>query len=356
MSNVRLFLSILIFFLFFLFPKKVLAQVVINEFQIGPSSDQWIELFNKGEDSENLSGWVIDDNGGSSGIYTIPSDTYLLPGKCISFKGTFNWNVSSQDIVRLIQPSGVIESYSYSKSPGDYVSIGRVVDGMGDLVILSSQSRDKYNSSGESCVVIVESSTPSPTPAPTQTSYKAVYKINTSKDNNGSSISSVEIYVDGEYTHHRDDEILEFFNGHECYSGIECGLGIHTVSLRKTGYISWEDTEDFTSGMNLEVNPVLEVIQTPTPTPKTSSTPTPKPTSIKIGTVRGELISTDSGSFDFSDILGVGSVSGEEEEDISESKAKLFLPILIIALGIGFITFAIFSIIRNAKRKDLEAC
>ncbi len=358
--TISFIVSLFIFLLFMTINTKVKGQVVINEFQLSPSNEQWIELYNKGEDSENLSGWIIDDNGGSSGVYTIPSDTYLLPNKCLSFKGTFNWNVSSQDIVRLIQPSGVFESYSYLKSPGDYVSIGRIVDGDGDFTILGLQSRDKYNSNGESCLMPV--STPSPLPSPiltpsptiSPTSPKAVYKINQPKDNDGNDLSSVKIYVDGNYTHHEDEEVLQFFDGHKCSSDVLCGLGTHTISLKKDGFSTWEDTQDLLAGVNLEVNPVLDKLSTalPTASPTVSpiSTKTPKPTPTKTPSPT-DVAASESAVLGIHESFLKTTDPSQEAIQKSEGKAPI-LPIILVFAGLCFIAIPIFSIIKNGQKSS----
>lgn len=265
----------------FIFPQELTAQVVVNEFQISPSSAQWIELFNKGGDAD-ISGWIIDDSAvGSSSKFTIPSGTILVSGKCMSFENdNFNWNTATSDSVRLLSGSSVVEEYPYLASPGVNISIGRAIDGEGGLIILANQSRDKYNSSSLSCLA----PTPTPSPTPIQTSSKAIYKINKPKDDASNELASVQIYVDGEYIHHEDDETLEFYSGHECYSGVNCSLGIHSISIRKIGYSNWGETNDFQAGMSLEVNPILnkQTTASPVPTPTKTSTPiptkTPKPT------------------------------------------------------------------------------
>jgi len=162
---------LLALFLCLFFPPRALAQVVINEFQLSPSSDQWIELYNKGDGLVDISGWVVDDKeGGSSKTFVIPNGSILLSKKCISFEsGNFDWNTASADEVRLISPN-MAESYPYSSSPGNNISIGRVTDGEGDLLVLSTQTRDKYNLSGENCLAPTPTPTPTVTPTPTATS------------------------------------------------------------------------------------------------------------------------------------------------------------------------------------------
>ncbi|MBI2268123.1 MAG: lamin tail domain-containing protein [Candidatus Blackburnbacteria bacterium] len=76
---------------------------VINEFFSSGSND-WIELYNPRADPIDLSGWKLDDNGGTSAVYTfgsvtIPAGGFVLQG------GTFGLN-NDGDTVRLIDSSG----------------------------------------------------------------------------------------------------------------------------------------------------------------------------------------------------------------------------------------------------------
>ena len=150
--------------LFLIFPSKSLAQVVINEFQVKPNN--WIELYNKSDNVVDISGWIIDDGGGSE-KYIISSNVLLNGKKCISFQsGNFNWNPSSSDDVKLFDSqNNLLESFHYESAPDNDVSIGRLIDGEGDLVILTSGSRDSLNFTNESCL----QPTPTPTSTPTQT-------------------------------------------------------------------------------------------------------------------------------------------------------------------------------------------
>lgn len=152
--------------LFLIIPSAIFAgDVVINEFQIEPSNSQWVELYNKGESSVDLSGWIIDDDGGSQ-KYTINTGVSLSSKKCISFQsGNFNLNTASSDSARLIVNSEVMDSYSYSNSPGNSISFGRSSDGGDTWITFNNPSRDKLNSTGEVC--LVPSPTPSLTPMPT---------------------------------------------------------------------------------------------------------------------------------------------------------------------------------------------
>ena len=199
-----------------LFIPPVLASVVINEFQVKPSgSSQWIELYNNGGGSEDISGWVIDDEGSPDSKYTIASGTVLYASTCLSFQsGKFYWNPSSSDSVRLISGDNVVDKYTYSKSPESGVSFGRDPDGTGSFVSFTSPTRDHLNSSGLSCLAsatptpsptttpipipsptAAPTATPTPTPTPTPVSYPSgIYLTEFMPNSNSGEKEWVEIY------------------------------------------------------------------------------------------------------------------------------------------------------------------
>lgn len=342
----------LVLMLVFIVVGKINAQVVINE--VSPASNpEWVEIYNTGSSEISLKEYSINFGIDSQTLYFCDSEQISGNAYKLIYL-EYSWLSNSGDVVSFrngddeIDLIGYGTGYTLSK-PSSTSSITRNPDGS------SSWSLNTITTpQGDIVSFNCPTTTPSTTPTPETRSVKAVYNINTPKDGNGTNLNGVQIYVDGNYIHHEDDEALEFFNGHECYSGVECSLGIHTVSLRKSGYISWEDTRDFVSGINLEVNPILEITKTTTPTPTVSPTMTPKPSPIRTATVSANLMSSESGIINIPDVLGTENSSNEDRENTRRFNAKIILPILIIILGICFITFAISSIIRNAKRKDLE--
>lgn len=198
-------------------------------------------------------------------------------------------------------------------------------------------------------------------PGPAQTSSKAVYKINKSKDDAGSELTSVQIYIDGQYIHHVDDEILEFYLGNECYLGVGCDFGNHTISLRKDGYSNWEETRDILAGMSLEVNPILNKQTTASPTPTSSPTImpnlTPRPTGSP--TPLPGLATLASASDEAEAVLGTASamtvdLTPEPVSSVNNKNKIPFLPFVLIFTGVGFIAFSVFSIIKSAKKDYTE--
>jgi 5-methylthioadenosine/S-adenosylhomocysteine deaminase len=105
-------------------------KVVINELRAGSSG--WIELYNYGAASVDVSGWKVDDvaNGGASPKSIGPA-VILPPGGylAVAFSGI---NASSLDAVRLVKASGVeVDSHSnfYGGSSIAGKCFGRVPNG-----------------------------------------------------------------------------------------------------------------------------------------------------------------------------------------------------------------------------------
>jgi hypothetical protein len=143
------------------------SDVVINEFQVEPNSEQWVELYNKGTNIVDVSGWVIDDNGGSE-KYIIPTDTKIDPAGFKVFESSkFNLNTASEDTIRLLQNDIEIDSFSYEESPGSGISFGRDADGTGTWFTYNLSTKDTTNNSSTP----LPTATPIPTPTfePTHT-------------------------------------------------------------------------------------------------------------------------------------------------------------------------------------------
>lgn len=344
-----------------IFPAQISAQVLINE--VSPvSSPEWIEIYNIGSNTISLKEYSI--NFGSDSQNLIFCDNEQIEAneyKIIELSSS--WLANTGDVVILKEGDDEADKIGYGtgyilpKTDTILKYLTRSPDGSSNW-ILNSQSSRQGSLISFNCPSPTPTASPtiSPTDPPEQEVFKASYKINSPKDGNGALITSVQIYVDGNYIHHEDEENLYFFNGHECYTGVDCSLGNHTISLRKNGYESWEDTQNFSAGSNIEVSPILTKIQILTPSPLVTPTLSPKQTVYKTSTPSAEYISSNSGEINNSFVLGVGSELSPKPEGVNHKKfdKKLILPILIIFTGIGFIGYSISSIIRNVKRKDTE--
>ena len=144
------------------------ASVVLNEVAIQPN--QGVELYNTASTSADISGWYIDDAGGTT-FYTVPQQTVLAPLSCYVFTADFNFNKTSADTVRLFDNSfppttssaRLLESYSYTKAPDLGYSFIKKIDG-GIEWHTSTSSLGLFNESLLSCIP-----SPTPTPFPTET-------------------------------------------------------------------------------------------------------------------------------------------------------------------------------------------
>lgn len=149
-----IFLTLLIFFIF---PQKTIASVLINEFS--PSTDpEWIELYNDGDVEINLSGYLLEDGNSSK------SDDLNITG-IISAKGfivfthTEGWLNNGGDSIKLYNnasPSAIVDQYTYSSIDSNK-SVARIPNGSENWQVTSDVTNNSSNP------------TPSPTPTPTQT-------------------------------------------------------------------------------------------------------------------------------------------------------------------------------------------
>lgn len=143
------------------------ASVVLNEVAIEPN--QAVELYNTASESADISGWYLDDVGGTT-YYTIPQQTILSPQSCYVFTADFNFNKSSPDTIRLFDNSNppttssarLLENYSYTKAPDTGYSFIKIKDGGTDWQTNTS-SLGLLNETLVSCIP-----TPTPTPIPTE--------------------------------------------------------------------------------------------------------------------------------------------------------------------------------------------
>lgn len=199
----------IIIYLLLFYSSKTYASVAINEFQVEPSgSSQWIELYNTGPNSQDISGWFIDDDSGTT-KFTIPINTILSSNSCISFQsGNFFWNTASSDKAKLISNEIIIDEYQYSNSPGNNISFGRLPNGTGNWTIFNNPSRDKSNDNNISCL---SSTTPSPTSTPISTPIQtpAVTPSPTPNDYSGLFISEYFPYPDS------GNEWVEVYNSND---------------------------------------------------------------------------------------------------------------------------------------------
>lgn len=163
-------IEIIIFFsviFFFIFPQKINAQVLINEFS--PKNPEWVEIINKNSTEINLSGYYFDDDAdfnsdsGNSGRILLQG---LLSSNTLCYLDINSYLNDSGDIPTLFAPNGDIsDTYTYASSSAN-LSYSRVPDG-GDWQVGTVFS--KTQNSCSSLPTPTPSPTPSPTTTPTQT-------------------------------------------------------------------------------------------------------------------------------------------------------------------------------------------
>lgn len=169
------FISLLLTLTITLFlPKITFAQMVINEFDVF-ASPQAVELLNISDQAIDISGWYLDDSGGTT-YFTIPSQSIIAPHTCTVIRGSLNLNTTTADTIRFFDtttpPTGLsphlVDSYAYTQFSTVGNSYSRNPDGNGSFMILPS-SLGLTNSSYVDCTTVTPTHSPTPIPTPTDT-------------------------------------------------------------------------------------------------------------------------------------------------------------------------------------------
>jgi len=159
---VLIVIQCLIFFFLFSSPAYA-SDVVINEFlpnllsDIDENIEEWVELYNKGDQTIDLNGWVLKD--------AYDSHTLVIENQTITSKGflvikrnksTFSLNNTSDDVRLFTSTASAtpIDSFSYNKVYENQ-SWGRIPDGTGEFTNKLIPSPGSFNLT--------------PTPEPTST-------------------------------------------------------------------------------------------------------------------------------------------------------------------------------------------
>jgi len=154
----------------FLPSSPIYAGVVINEFlpnPVGDENGEFIEVYNSGDASEDISGWKLDDASDVGSPYTIPSGISISSHGFITFgKPTTKIGLNNDgDIVQLFSKSGdLIDSYDY-RSTIEGISIGRSQDGGGEFITCVEVTKGAQNN----CPLPTSTPTNTPTNSPTPT-------------------------------------------------------------------------------------------------------------------------------------------------------------------------------------------
>ena len=92
---------------------------------------------------------------------------------------------------------------------------------------------------------------------------KAYVHILQAVDAAGAELSRASVYVDGVSVHGWTPEDLTFCVGCKCDTYVDCGPGVHTISVRKTGYTDWSKTVTIELGKEYTYTPVLVIGEEP---------------------------------------------------------------------------------------------
>ncbi len=165
--RLKLPLFLLLGILFLVFPGKVSAEVVINEFQPKPNPE-WVEFFNTSGSDVNLGNYFFDDDADFNSD-TGTSSKISLQG-ILSSGNLCYWEMSSflndgGDSPTLFANNGdVLDTYSYASSSAS-LTYSRVPDGGGWQVNTSPTKTTT------SCISLpTPTVVPTPTPVPSVTS------------------------------------------------------------------------------------------------------------------------------------------------------------------------------------------
>lgn len=182
MHKIVVCLFALIFFLFF--HPSVFAEdkVTLNEVLVKPETNQkeWVELYNSGTDSIDLSFYWIDDDEsllvdgsaqtGSADPGSDPKQLsgQILPGQFLIFEFSSYFNDDGDSVAFFSDQGTKIDSYIYADNPGVNVTFGRKPDGTGNWETFCNPTPNQAND--------CPSPTPAPSPSPNPTSSPSPVK------------------------------------------------------------------------------------------------------------------------------------------------------------------------------------
>ena len=112
-------------------------HVVINEVDLNPPGDdsvnvsEWVELYNPTNSKIDLSGWKIASTTVLKKTMTIPTGTFIDPGKFLKYSYQTVWFTDSNDSVELRDTSGNVidKTPLFADIQNDFSSWQRIYDG-----------------------------------------------------------------------------------------------------------------------------------------------------------------------------------------------------------------------------------
>jgi hypothetical protein len=109
-----------------------MPKVVINEVESsGGVPGDWAELYNAGNATADVSGWVFQDSNDANS-YVIPNGTTIPPGGFLVIEeANFGFGLGANDSARLFDAGGVNLVDSYTWTTHAAITYGRCPDGTG---------------------------------------------------------------------------------------------------------------------------------------------------------------------------------------------------------------------------------
>lgn len=130
----------------------LLSPVCINEFLAGSAVgvQDWVELYNRGTLSVDISGWYLSDNAAQPLRYSFPPGSVIPPGGFLSVDQDqlgFGFDLDGGEVLALANSNGAWgeDYFDYGQQFND-VSQGRFLDGTSNWHFFSDSSRDLSNS------------------------------------------------------------------------------------------------------------------------------------------------------------------------------------------------------------------
>lgn len=409
----RCFFVLLITIPALIFPRTVLAQVVINEF-LPKASQEWVEFYNKGSVVEDLSNYFFDDDtdftydSGSSqkfqlaGLLTPQTTCYITLNSYLNDSGDFP--------SLFFLDTTLVDSYSYKDTTQDR-SYSRIPDG-GDWQTNSEPTKSSIN-----CLNLVPTLTPTLTSTPTvvptsvilsltptPVSYSNIY-INEFIPDPESGNEKVEIKNGNSFSvnlvNWKIDDIENGGHGPKTFSAEISPSGLFTIDLEVNGFLNndndsvrlldfngvQKDKKDYPSSnknkswskdrngnwcerdssFNSENSdcpsstsaPTSTSTPVPSSTPKPTATPrlsvTPKPTlvgnTLSATTSAEEILGADSSKQPINKTKNdLSSENISNDINTNTRSSSGILPLLFIAPGTLMIGFALFMFIKNKHK------
>lgn len=176
MKRQRILKILSLLFAFYLFAHTpVLAKIYINEFSSATTTDDWVEFYNDGDTTIDLSIYKIIDTKGN-----IKNLEGSIPGKGFAILDWSNRIDKAGDTLKLIinNTDNLIEDQvsfgvegPENAAPTTPHTLGRKPDGGGSFILLSQDSKGSTNDNSVEAPppTSTPTSTPTKTPAPTRT-------------------------------------------------------------------------------------------------------------------------------------------------------------------------------------------